>query len=245
MLEWVSTDSETMVDQIVTTKKWSFSVAANRNSEHGTWYTFHSITYFRQFLSDDGRRRREADSDALFQSLAEEAASEFVADLDIGDTATVLETEDPVIEVEILEEVAQPQDVEFAAAFDAVEEIINDAVMALPNKKNNVKMLEWIRKRFGWFTDFSDAPCANYAGEGAGAGVDYVQPTVDAEDPCSTIVSFHNALLGYFDDFVCLDRSDENPFGKKRMERKTKQLLNRSKHHYNRFLKKLSCEQRL
>ena len=165
--------------------------------------------------------------------------------MDIGDTgATVLATEDPVIEVKILEEVAQPQDVEFAAAFDAVDEIIHDAVMALPNK-NNVKMLEWIRKRFGWFTDFSDAPCANYAGEGAGAGVDYVQTTVDAADPCSTIVSFHNGLLGYFDDFVCLDRSDENPFGKKRMETRTKHLLDRSKVHYNRFLKKLSCEQRI
>jgi len=74
----------------------------------------------------------------LFQSLAEEAGSEFVNDLDIEDTgATVLATDDPVIEVEILEEVAQPQDVEFAAAFDAVEEIIHDAVMALPKFKFN------------------------------------------------------------------------------------------------------------
>jgi hypothetical protein len=95
-------------------------------------------------------------------------------------------------------------------------------------KSPSHKTLEWIRKRFGWFTDFSDAPCANYAGEGAGAGVDYIQPTVDAADPCSTIVSFHSALLGYFDDFVCLDRSDENPYGKKKMETRTKHLLNRS-----------------
>jgi len=246
MLEWVSTNSDTMIDQTLTSKKWSFSVDERRHSDHGIWYTFHSVTYFRQLLSDDSRRRRDVKTDALFQSFAEELAAEFVRDLDIGDVgATVLQTEDPVIELEILEEVVQPQDVEFAAAFDAVEEIIHDAVMALPKWKN-VKGLQWSRKRFGWFTEFSDAPCINYAGEGAGAGIDYNPPTVNAEDVCSTIVSFHNALLGYFDDFVCLDRSDENPFGKKRMETRTKHLLfNRSKVHYNRFLKKLSCQQRV
>merc|ERR1712037_535638 len=109
----------------------------------------------------------------------------------------------------------EPHDVTFSAAFDAVEEIIHDAVMALP-KWNNVKGLEWSRKRFGWFSDFSDADCANLAGQGVGVGIDYEPARVDAEDPCSTIVSFHAALLGYYDDFVCLDRSDENAFGKKR-----------------------------
>lgn len=218
----------------------------DRQSDYGVWYSFTSTTYFRQFLDENqGRKRRSTDSDDLFQSLAEGFAQEFVENLDVGDTgATVLETEDPVIEVEVLEEVAQPQDVEFAAAFDAVETIIRDAIAALP-KKNNVKMLQKSRERFGWFTDFSDAPCARYAGEGAGAGVDYVAPIVDAEDPCTTIFSFHTALLGYYDDFVCLDRSDDNPFGKRRMETQMTRLLNRSKVHYNRFLKKLSCDERI
>ena len=29
---------------------------------------------------------------------------------------------------------------------------------------------------------------------------------IDEEDASATIASFYNALLGYYDDFVCMDR---------------------------------------
>ncbi|CBY30646.1 unnamed protein product [Oikopleura dioica] len=249
MLEWVTEKRFNFEgpprDQVSSSKIWTFSVAENRDSDTGVWYTFHSVTYFRKFLPEGARKRREAESsDALFQSLAEESAAQFVNDLDIGDTgATVLETEEPVIEVEILEEVAQPQDVEFAADFLAFEEFVYAAMDAIPWKPR-VPMLAKTVERFSWFSDFSDAPCANYAGEGVGSGVDYVAAIIDAEDPCATIGSFYNALLGYYDDFVCLDRADENPF-KKRMKTRVPHFLKRTKVIFNRFLKKLSCEERL
>ena len=59
-----------------------------------------------------------------------------------------------------------------------------------------VPMLAKTKARFDWMTEFSDAPCAEYAGEGVGSGVDYVPPTIDAENICETIVSFHAALSG-------------------------------------------------
>jgi hypothetical protein len=238
MLEWqISGDP---ADQVITSQIWSFSVA-DRPSDHATWYTFHSVNYYRQFFSDNRRRRdAEADANLLFQSLAEQSAAEFVANLDIGDTgATVLQTDEPEITVEVVEEVAEPHDVEFSAAFVAAEAVITDAIAALP-KRNNVKMFNLIKRRLSWFTDFSDAPCANYAGQGVGAGIDYVSPVISADDVCLTIGSFYNALVGYFDDFVCFDRADE--IGKRKMQR-AGHYLEASGRHFNRFMKKLSCEQ--
>ena len=136
-----------------------------------------------------------------------------------------------------------PPAVQFAAAFTAVETMISDSIPKLP-KRGNLTKLGMIKKRFGWFAEFSDAPCATFAGEGIGSGVDFVPPVVDAGDVCATIASFYNALLGYYDDFVCMDRAAENPFGERRM-RKTSQYLRGSKKLFNRFLKKLSCDQKL
>ena len=251
-LDWISSSRTTVSNQYVSSAKWGFHIAENRSPDLSAdciWYKFESVSYYRQFFPDmitDTRVRRDAEDEsaALFQALALEAAENFVDNLDIGDSgAVVAQTDAPQIAVEIVEEVATPQDVEFAAAFTAAETIIVDSLAKFPKRGNATKM-EMIKKRFGWFTEYSDAPCANYAGTGVGSGVDYVPPTVDAEDPCATITSFYNAMLGYYDDFVCLDRAAENPFGERRM-RRTGQYLTGSKKHFNRFLKKLSCEQRL
>ena len=50
MLEWVSSDSETVIDQVATSQRWSFAVAEDRSSNYGVWYSFHSVTYFRQLF---------------------------------------------------------------------------------------------------------------------------------------------------------------------------------------------------
>ena len=201
MLEWTTTkrvpDSG---EQISSTQIWSFSIAEDRQSDSGTWYTFSSTTYFRRFLSDsdepEERKRRDADSESLFEALAQAAAGQFINDLDTAaEGATVLETEEPEIETEVLEEVPQPQDIEFAAAFKDFFKIARAAMDALP-RQPLVPMLAKTKQRFEWMTEFSDAPCAEYAGEGVGSGVDYVPPTIDAENICETIVSFHAALSG-------------------------------------------------
>ena len=57
--------------------------------------------------------------------------------------------------------------------------------------------------------------------------------------------SFLTLFSGYFDDFVCLDRAVENPFGKNRMTHRMPHILDKTKKNFNRFLKKLSCEERL
>ena len=247
-LKWSSRNYSTI--NIVTSSKWRFLIGEDRSPDLTAsciWYIFESISYFRTFLPNnivDTSVRNEAvdDSAALFQAIALESAEAFVNDLDIGDSgATVNQTDAPEITVEIVKEVATPQDVEFAAAFTAVENVITESITKL---RGNLKKLGMIKKRFGWFTDFSDAPCAKYAGEGVGSGVDYVPPIVDSEDPCATIESFYSALLGYYDDFVCMDRAAENPFGERRMQR-TSQYLRGSKKHFNRFLNKLSCKQKL
>ena len=252
LLDWISYNRTTVSNQYASSAKWGFHIAENRSPDLNAdclWYKFESVSYYRQFFPDmitDTRVRRNAEDESadLFQALALEAAANFVNDLNIGDSgAVVVQTDAPEIAVEIVEEVATPQDVEFAAVFTAAEAIIVDSLAKLP-KRGNVTKMEMIKKRFGWFTEYSDAPCADYAGNGVGSGVDYVPPVVNAEDPCATIESFYNALLGYYDDFVCLDRAAENPFGERRM-RRTGQYLNGSKKHFNRFLKKLSCEQKL
>jgi len=120
--------------------------------------------------------------------------------------------------------------------------MVNAAMIALPGQAEVPKLR---LKRFEWMTDFSDAPCAEYAGEGVGAGVDYVATTIDAQDPCATIISFHTSLSGYFDDFVCLDRAHENPFGKNRMRNRMPYFLRRTKVIFNRLLKKLSCDDKI
>jgi len=263
MLEWTTVkrtgDNGEIRDNISSSSIWSFHVATNRHSDYGTWYTFVSTTYFRHFLPGSEellslagqeealptRRRRDAGSESLFESIAREAAGQFVNDLDTAaEGATVLETEDPQIETEILEEVPQPQDIEFAAAFDEFFTLVRAAMDALPWQPA-VPMLAKTKDRFNWMTKFSDAPCAEYAGTGVGYGDDYVAPTIDADNMCETIVSFHAALSGYFDDFVCLDRAAENPFGKYRMRNRMPFLLNRTKIIFNRFLNKLSCVERL
>jgi len=253
MLEWTTTkrvpDSGEQREQISSSQIWGFSIAEDRQSDSGTWYTFSSTTYFRHFLSDsdepEARKRREADSESLFEALARDAAGQFVNDLDTAaEGATVLETEEPEIETEVLEEVPQPQDIEFAAAFEDFFTIARAAMDALP-RKPSVPRLAKTKRRFEWMTKFSDAPCAEYAGEGVGSGVDYAAPTIDAENICETIVSFYAALSGYFDDFVCLDRAVENPFGKNRMTHRMPHILDKTKKNFNRFLKKLSCEERL
>ena len=232
-------------NNISTTRKWTFSVVTNRPSDYGVWYSFYSVTYFRQFLDGRSRRSTDSDSQALFQAIAEQAAQDFVENLDIGDTATVLETEEPVIAVETVEEVADAPNVEFADAFDKIEGIFTNAVEDLRNNASIKGRFGKIKKRFSWFTEYSDAPCAEYAGSGS---VDYVAPIVDDEDACASIASFYPALLGYFDNFVCFDRVNKNQFvadiGPKNA-RRTSRRFTEKKRVFNRILRKLSCSQTL
>ena len=190
------------------------------------------------------RRRRQADDDEIFRTLAEESAADFVENLDIGDTAEVLETEDPVIETEILEVVPAPAE-EFRAAFDEFETVMRAAFDALPWQPP-VPMLALTKTRFEWFPDFADSPCATPAGQGPGAGDDYVAAVIDTEDLCGTIFSFHDALFGFYDDFVCLDRSAEADIATRyRMNERMDILLPETKVVFNRFLNKLSCPDRI
>jgi hypothetical protein len=143
------------------------------------------------------------------------------------------------ITAEVAEEVPEPQDYEVKAAFDAVEKIIEDA---FAGKKKTAKKFKQIKKQFGWFTDYSDAPCEENAGNGIDAGIEYDPPVIDAEDPCRTIATFHEALVGYYDDFVCLDRTLELGKGK---IRKASNKLGAAKKRFDGFLKKLKCEERV
>jgi len=248
MLDWITVkrvnDGSVRRDRISSTSIWSFEVAAGRTSSYGTWYTFHSVTYYREFLPNGTRRRRQADDDEIFRTLAEESAADFVENLDIGDTAEVLETEDPVIETEILEVVPAPAE-EFRAAFDEFETVMRAAFDALPWQPP-VPMLALTKTRFEWFPDFADSPCNTPAGQGPGAGDDYVAAVIDTEDLCGTIFSFHDALFGFYDDFVCLDRSAEADIATRyRMNERMDILLPETKVVFNRFLNKLSCPDRI
>lgn len=251
MLDWITVqrvnDGGPQRDRISSTSIWSFEVAQGRTSSYGTWYTFHSTTYYREFLPSGatGRRRRQADDTEIFRVLSEESAADFVQNLEIGETAEVLETEDPVIETEILEEVVPAPAEEFRAAFDEFETVMRAAFDALPWQPP-VPMLALTKTRFEWFPDFADAPCARPAGQGPGAGDDYVAAVIDTEDLCGTVFSFHDALFGFYDDFVCLDRSSEADIPTRyRMEQRMPILLAETKIVFNRFLNKLSCPTRI
>ncbi|CBY07479.1 unnamed protein product [Oikopleura dioica] len=146
LLEWSSRNSSTVNNQIVSSSKWGFFIAEDRSPDLTAsciWYKFESRTYFRTFLPNnivDTRVRRDAEDDsaALFQAITQESAEAFVNDLDIGDSgATVVQTDAPEITVEIVEEVATPQDFEFAAAFSAVENIITESITNLPNERQS------------------------------------------------------------------------------------------------------------
>jgi len=139
----------------------------------------------------------------------------------------------------------EPPTAEFVAAFDEFETVMRAAFDALPWQPP-VPMLAITKERFAWFENYSDAPCANPAGQGPGAGDDYVPAVIDSSDLCGTVFSFHDALFGYYDDFVCNDRAAEaDNRTKYRMRTEMPALLAETKVVFNRFLNKLSCEERI
>ena len=173
---------ENMADDILTSTIWEFSIADRpavyyKYDKNGAWYLFHSITHFRQFLPEGASERTQRNSDdALLDSIetiAKQVVEEFEADLEesISETGAVVEETEPAeITAEVAEEVPEPQDYEFKAAFDAVEKIIEDA---FAGKKKTAKKFKQIKKQFGWFTDYSDAPCEENTGNGIVAGIVY------------------------------------------------------------------------
>ena len=52
--------------------------------------------------------------------------------------------------------------------FDSLEFVLDDAVS--DHKNDDLKNFYKIKQRLGWFSDYVDAPCANPAGAGPGAG---------------------------------------------------------------------------
>ncbi|CAG5108192.1 Oidioi.mRNA.OKI2018_I69.chr1.g3677.t1.cds [Oikopleura dioica] len=217
---------------VVKSSKWTFGINKDKTSPDGTWYAFRANVYFRTFVTGF----KSALEKDLYISLAEAATEEFIENLQIGD-AEVLETTDPIIEVELLKEGIDPPKNAFGFVFNRMEEFMASAVEN--TKKNANKKMKMIKNRFSWFTDYSDSPCQQYAGDEPDAGIDYVPATLDVNDQCASVASFHPALVGYFENFVCLDRVDP----KARNMRRTAVKLGLAKKFFNRVLKKMSCPQ--
>ena len=69
-----------------------------------------------------------------------------------------------------------------------------------------------------------------------GIAPDFVEPTISINDPCLAAETFYNALLGFYDDFVCLDRI-RNRGITKNVDNK----LDQAKDLFNRILRKTAC----
>ena len=71
----------------------------------------------------------------------------------------------------------------------------------------------------------------------SGVAPDFVEPTIAITDPCLAAETFYNALLGYYDDFVCLDRVED-----KGVTKNSAGKLAKAKKLFNRILRKTpSC----